>query len=415
MKTSHMRYFILTWQPDKWEWKDIHSCVQSTKNNTPIIERWSFGNRKDANVGDRVFLYRQKENRGIIASGIITSDGVYLDKHYSDPTKERNCVDCRFENIIMPTDVLSVDDLKVIKTDVPWDRLQASGIEIPSDQGHLVENLWQAHLRNIGMKSDEAQIDFSQLIRGYRYDRNQLAALWGYEDFHAIGRGIVTPKNEKTIILFVTEKHQPTSTQYDNRFDGELLWMDGEEKHSNDLRLMNSLHEDEVHLFYRSENRSPFTYHGQVFLVENEIKISSPSRFLFSVSNKLPDQVDQIIDEYNPENLEGEKEGLKKLRLHVIYERKKSNRDAAIKIHGTTCKACKFNFNLTYGEELAKSYIEIHHTTSITELNGKQIDPKVDLVPLCANCHRMAHRAKWKILTVEEIQELIQKTASGKY
>lgn len=404
-----MRYFILTWQPDKWEWENYLSCVQNTKNNIPVDEQWSFGNRKDANLGDRIFLYRQKDNRGIIASGIITSDGVYLDKHFSDPMKEGNCVDCRFENIIMPNDVLSVDDLKEIKTSVPWDRLQASGVEIPSDQGHLVENRWQAHLRNLGLKSDEAQIDFSQLIKGHKYDRNQLAALWGYEDFHAIGRGIVTPTNEKTIILFVSEKHQPTSTQYDNRFDGELLWMDGEEKHGNDLRLMNSLQEDKVYLFYRSEKKSLFTYHGQVFLVESETRTTSPSRFLFSVSSKTLDQVDQIIEDYNPEHFEGEKEGLKKLRLHVTYERKKNNRDAAIQIHGTTCKACNFNFNLKYGEDLAKSYIEIHHTTSITELNGKQIDPKVDLVPLCANCHRMAHRTKGKILTVEEIQEHIEK------
>lgn len=404
-----MRYFILTWQPDKWEWENYLTCIESTKNNTPVDERWSFGNRKDANEGDRVFLYRQKDHRGIIGSGIITSDGVYIDTHFSDPSKKGNCVDCRFENLVLPTDVLCVDDLKEIETSVPWDRLQASGVEIPADQGHLVENRWQAHLRNLGLVNDESQIDFSQLIKGHKYDRNQLAALWGYEDFHAIGRGIVTPKNEKTIILFVTEKHQPTSTQYDNRFDGESLWMDGEEKHKNDIRLMNSLHEDDVHLFYRSENKTPFTYHGQVFLVESETRTTSPSRFLFSVSSKTLDQVDLIIEDYNPENYEGEKEGLKKLRLHVIYERKKSNRDAAIQIHGTTCKACKFNFNMTYGEELAKSYIEIHHTTSITELNGKQIDPNVDLVPLCANCHRMAHRAKGKILTVEEIQELIEK------
>lgn len=404
-----MRYFILTWSPDSWNWEDYQKCIQRTLNNQIVDKKWSIGKRKYVDQGDRVFLFRLNNNRGILASGIITSDGIYSDTHYSDPSKKANYVDCRFENIVAPENVLVVEKLNELDTGVAWKNLQASGVEISQDDGPVIEKAWQTNLKNHGSKNFDTQNHFAQLLIGKQYDRKQLSALWGYEDFHAIGRGIFTPSNQNRIILFVTEKQQPSLTQYDNRFDGEFLWMDGEEGHRNDGRLADSLQSDEVHLFYRSQNRLPFTYYGQVFLVESEIKKDSPSRFLFSVSEELPKQVDWVIDDYNPENFDGEKEGLKKLRIHVTYERSKKNRDAAIEIHGTICKACGFDFNAFYGQDLARSYIEIHHTTSITELEGKKIDPRLDLVPLCSNCHRMAHRGKGSILTVEEIQEHIEK------
>lgn len=100
-------------------------------------------------------------------------------------------------------------------------------------------------------------------------------------------------------------------------------------------------------------------------------------------------------------------EGRRLLGLHVRYERSKRNRVRAIALHGTRCKACGFDFNRVYGRELARDYIEIHHARSITELEGIAIDLAQDLVPLCSNCHSMAHRERGRILTLEELQELL--------
>ena len=53
-------------------------------------------------------------------------------------------------------------------------------------------------------------------------------------------------------------------------------------------------------------------------------------------------------------------EGKKKVSYVTTYERSSKNRNAAIKIHGTKCMICGFDFEKTYGE-IGKDFIEIHH------------------------------------------------------
>ncbi len=89
------------------------------------------------------------------------------------------------------------------------------------------------------------------------------------------------------------------------------------------------------------------------------------------------------------------------------YERNQHLREDAIKIHGLTCKACKFNYENTYGE-WGKGYIEIHHTKPLY-INEQEVsvDPMNDLIPVCSNCHTMMHRKRATVLSVEEIKHLL--------
>lgn len=91
------------------------------------------------------------------------------------------------------------------------------------------------------------------------------------------------------------------------------------------------------------------------------------------------------------------------------YERNPNLRKKAIEIHGVTCKGCGFNYEEMYGE-IGKGFIEIHHIKPMSSIKEEIIvDPKTDLVPLCSNCHKMVHRKKEKILTIEELKRLISK------
>ena len=82
-----------------------------------------------------------------------------------------------------------------------------------------------------------------------------------------------------------------------------------------------------------------------------------------------------------------------KARIEVNrYERDRRNRAAALAIHGYLCKACDLDMERRYGPAAA-GLIEVHHVTPISEIGpGYVIDPKDDLVPLCPNCHSVAHR-----------------------
>ncbi len=56
------------------------------------------------------------------------------------------------------------------------------------------------------------------------------------------------------------------------------------------------------------------------------------------------------------------------------------------------CVACGMAFGDVYGE-IGEGYIEVHHLSPISQIEGVHaVDPKTDLVPLCANCHAMIHR-----------------------
>jgi len=73
------------------------------------------------------------------------------------------------------------------------------------------------------------------------------------------------------------------------------------------------------------------------------------------------------------------------------YERDVEARKACIRLHGPICCACGLNFETIYGE-IAKNYIHVHHLEPVSQKRKKYtVDPQRDLVPLCPNCHAVAH------------------------
>jgi hypothetical protein len=84
-------------------------------------------------------------------------------------------------------------------------------------------------------------------------------------------------------------------------------------------------------------------------------------------------------------------EGKRVLKTNYAVVRNPKLRKIAIHIHGRNCIVCGFNFDRTFGQELAQGYIEVHHLKGIAR-GERSTDPEKDLVPLCANCHAMADR-----------------------
>lgn len=113
------------------------------------------------------------------------------------------------------------------------------------------------------------------------------------------------------------------------------------------------------------------------------------------------------IESENKEVYEVRSEGCAIKYYTTRYERDPRNRKAAIKIHGTKCMACGFDFEKVYGER-GKDYIEVHHVIPLASRDEEmQISPETDLIVVCANCHRMIHRKKNQILSLEELRQII--------
>lgn len=260
-----------------------------------------------------------------------------------------------------------------------------------------------------------ANVDMSLVQIGKRYTAVQLAHMWGYKNYHALIKGVVTPAGSNIIVLFITKKKQSGATPYVDKIDGNILYMMGQEKHGSDSRLYENLNnpKDQVYLFYRELHHTPFTYFGRCYLINAVIKKDTPSEFEFLIQN-IDDGLDNESDIINyilnvpaqiDETIPFLAEGIKKITQHVRYERNPYNRKEAIRIQGHKCKICGFDFNEVYGAELADDYIEVHHIKQLAD--GEQIvDPARDLLPVCANCHRMLHRKRKGNIGVEEMKKL---------
>lgn len=114
------------------------------------------------------------------------------------------------------------------------------------------------------------------------------------------------------------------------------------------------------------------------------------------------------------ETEEGRLEGKRYARYITKYERNPLNRLNAIKIHGTKCMACGFDFEKVYGN-YGRNFIEVHHVKPLYDLGKEEVvNPQTDLVCLCSNCHRMIHRKKEAILSMEQLMQIIEETANIK-
>lgn len=105
-------------------------------------------------------------------------------------------------------------------------------------------------------------------------------------------------------------------------------------------------------------------------------------------------------------------EGERGRREASFFKRNPALRNAAIAKHGLRCVVCRLDFSERYGD-LGKGYIEIHHKDPLSErldtLSGRPALTTVDdVAPLCANCHRMAHRRR-PALTLEELLSAFSK------
>jgi 5-methylcytosine-specific restriction enzyme A len=69
------------------------------------------------------------------------------------------------------------------------------------------------------------------------------------------------------------------------------------------------------------------------------------------------------------------------------------------------CEVCGFDFEKVYGG-IGKGFAECHHLIPLSQLMNVTTTKLSDLAILCANCHRMVHRAR-PPLSVEALRELV--------
>ena len=78
------------------------------------------------------------------------------------------------------------------------------------------------------------------------------------------------------------------------------------------------------------------------------------------------------------------------------------------RLHGgrLVCECCGFDFTKAY--DIDDEYIEVHHLHPFSQTEGEhEVNAVTDLVPLCANCHRMIHHGQGgggNCMTLDELK-----------
>ncbi|WP_460597893.1 hypothetical protein, partial [Geomonas sp. Red276] len=108
--------------------------------------------------------------------------------------------------------------------------------------------------------------------------------IWGYAGYQALARGVVTPKDNNKIILFVTEEKQGFQEQYRDRLTGNRLEWEGPTDHFAEGRMVHAARNgDEIHVFHRIRHHMDFTYLGEASILTTTLSSISPSRFTFGI------------------------------------------------------------------------------------------------------------------------------------
>lgn len=149
--------------------------------------RWSCGNTKKIQIGDRVFLMRlgwRQHNTGILASGWVTVQS-FEEVHWNSNSMSPSAYYIEFEpDVLLDPDANPLLNPPLTSHKFNW-YPQRSGITIPNDVALRLEDIWQDHIQGIrptqdvGIDREAVRHTFREgskrFISTYRYERDPRA------------------------------------------------------------------------------------------------------------------------------------------------------------------------------------------------------------------------------------------------
>jgi hypothetical protein len=94
------------------------------------------------------------------------------------------------------------------------------------------------------------------------------------------------------------------------------------------------------------------------------------------------------------------------------YERDPAARRTCLATYGHQCTVCDLDFKDQYGD-IGEDFIHVHHLKELSTVGvGYEVDPLLDLRPVCPNCHAMLHRRR-PAFTPEELRLMLRRSPAG--
>jgi 5-methylcytosine-specific restriction enzyme A len=394
-----MNSFLITYKPASenpergWPIEELRKLVRLNEAGEKAVEEWRFNNRKDVNIGDRVFLLLQgKKGPAIIGYGEIAGRPKQISDEWYVPVQFESIVDPTIEVLVRREDILTIEQGKKF-----W-RIQSSGVLLPQSVANDLEAVVVGSLPTRGNENSIANPDWT---------RDELIIAL---DFYLRHRRSPPGKNSQEIrelaevIKRVGERLYPGAGSSSTFRNENGVYM----------KLMNFRSVDPL---YTSEGKTGLVRGARADEEVWQAFANDPTHCQ-QIATAIIASLDDLDTEassfgrYVEDEIQEAPEGRVLTRIHLARERNQklveSKRRQAMAKHGKLlCEACGFNFALYYGDR-GKGYIECHHTKPVATLVEGQKTHIDDLALVCANCHRMIHRGKpW--LSIEELRALVNR------
>ncbi len=392
-----MKSFLITFKPATenakrgWPLEKLLRLVRLHDEGKLAKEDWRFHNRKDASVGDRVFLLLQgKRGPAIIGYGKITGKPEYKGGTWQ--------VAVEFESIVDPSRhiLAAKDDLRAIDGGRRFWNTQASGVLLPDEIANVLERLVVDKSPKPYNKDADANPDWTRdelivALNFYLQHRPNPPAK-GSEQI----RGLSATLNRLGEKLFPPEERASTFRNENGVYMKLMNFRRLDPEYTSGGRtglVRGAKAEEEV---WREFAHDPVRCRQIADAIEGGLE--------------NPEIDTGSLETQSEEGIEEAPEGRLLTRIHVGRERNRklvqSKRKQALKKHGKLlCEICEFDFTVQYGSR-GEGFMECHHLKPVATLVDGQKTRLDDLALVCANCHRMIHRSRpW--LSIEQVKELL--------
>lgn len=148
-----MSTFVLIWDatdagfaPERYR-----SDIAATAAGRTVRGRWSFGSRRRGTAsGDRVFLLRQRRDRGIVGSGRLADGLIVPGPHWTgDPRRRTWYAGVVWDRMLPVADRLPLEDLLGLVPGHDWRHIYGGGQEVRRPADADLERVWAEHLADV--------------------------------------------------------------------------------------------------------------------------------------------------------------------------------------------------------------------------------------------------------------------------
>jgi len=145
-----MAVYLLSWDPTKWDWRNIKEQSEQVARGVPVVRQWNCGSNRRIFNGDIVYFIRQgREPRGVFARGEVVRgsyEAMNVDVQDAKHGRGTLVVDVRFselenavERVVLPRQGLAGGAFGKFA----WD-IRESGVKIPDTVATALEQAWQS-------------------------------------------------------------------------------------------------------------------------------------------------------------------------------------------------------------------------------------------------------------------------------